>query len=400
MKTAKISQVNEKKSVSMRNLILASLGTALCAGAALAQVSTEQPSPAGDTDEASTSPVAYVYVANGDITAYSAASNGKLTEIPGSPFAGSVGPLAGNGKYLFGSTNSSTDIDTYAVESNGALHYVASINVVAPDGGNGDAGQIFVDHTGKTLYDMAYWGNQDANNTYEEFSIDQSNGKLAYLGIAGNDDQINGTLSFTGNDLFAFSSDCYKTFPSIYGFKRSSSGKMTQLNTNSDLPSAPGDDWYCPWLAEADPYNHLAVTMQALDPDLNSVGPNRLATYTVSSSGNLTTSSTTENMPAVEVGENINAMSMSPSGKLLAVAGSGGLQVFHFNGAEPITHFTGLLTTTEVDQIFWDNNNHLYGISYSANKLWVFTVTTTGYTRAPGSPYSVNAPQGLKVQPL
>jgi hypothetical protein len=140
--------------------------------------------------------------------------------------------------------------------------------------------------------------------------------------------------------------------------------------------------------------------MGALDPDLNSVGPNVLATYTVSSSGNLTTSSTMKNMPAVSVGENINAMNASPSGKLLAVAGNKGLQIFHFNGANPITHFTGLLTSTEVDQIFWDNDNHLYGISFSANKLWVFTVTPTGYSEAPGSPYSVDSPQGLRVLPL
>jgi hypothetical protein len=401
MKTANISRVNLKQFPSMRKLSLVCLGAALGTVVAFAQVSTEQASPAADTfDEPSASAVAYVYVANGDITAYSAASNGKLTEIAGSPFPGTVGFLAGTGKFLFGSTLSTTDIDTYAVESNGALHYVASENVVSPDGGCGNANDIFTDHKGETLYAMAYFGNQCSNNTYEEFSINQSTGKLAFLGDAGDDEEINGLLSFTANDLFAFSSDCYKTFPSIYGFKRGSNGKMTELNTNPALPEAPGDDWYCPWLAEADPYNHLAVTMGALDPNLNSVGPNRLATYTVSSSGNLTTSSTTENMPAVEVGDNINAMSMSPSGKLLAVAGSGGLQVFHFNGANPITHFTGLLTTTEVDQVFWDNNNHLYAISSNANKLWVFTVTPTGYSKAPGSPYTVNAPQGLKILPL
>jgi hypothetical protein len=269
--------------------------------------------------------------------------------------------------------------------------------VVAPDGGNGEAGEIFTDHSGESLYDMAYWGNQDANNTFEEFSISQSTGKLAYQGIEGNTDQINGRLSFTANDEFAYSADCYRTFPSIFGFKRSSNGKLTELNISPSMPDAPENEWYCPWLAESDPFNHLAVTMQALDQDLNLVGPNYLAVYTVSSSGNLTTSSTTQNMAVVDVGENINAMNTSPAGNLLAVAGQSGLQVFHFNGAEPITHYTGLLTKTEVDQIFWDNNNHLYGISSEANKLWVFTVTPTGYSEAPGSPYSVDSPQGLRV---
>ncbi|MGA2537906.1 MAG: hypothetical protein ABSF53_17965 [Terracidiphilus sp.] len=395
MKTTKISQVTASKPLSLRKMSLVCLGAALGTMAASAQA----PQSSDNIDGPGTSPVAYVYVASDEIMAYSAAPNGQLKPIPGSPFSGNLSYLAGNGKYLFGSTQSSTDIDSYEVESNGALHYVASENVVSADGGNGDADQIFTDHTGETLYDMAYWGNQGSNNTYEEFSIDQSNGKLTFLGIAGDNEEINGRLSFTGNDQFAYSADCYKTYPAIYGFKRSSNGKMTELNINPHMPVASGSDWFCPWLAESDPFGHLAVSMGALDPNLNSVGPNYLATYTVSSSGNVTTTSTTKNMPAVSVGANINAMNASPAGNLLAVAGNGGLQVFHF-GANPITHYTGLLTSTEVDQIFWDNDNHLYGISSNANKLWVFTVTPTGYSEAPGSPYSVQSPQGLRVMTL
>jgi hypothetical protein len=91
---------------------------------------------------------------------------------------------------------------------------------------------------------------------------------------------------------------------------------------------------------------------------------------------------------------------MDPSGALLAVAGTGGLQLFHFNGDKPITKYTGLLTTEEVDQVFWDGNGHLYAIGQSANKLWVFTVTSTESAEAPGSPYSINEPLGLIVQPL
>jgi len=59
-----------------------------------------------------------------------------------------------------------------------------------------------------------------------------------------------------------------------------------------------------------------------------------------------------------------------------------------------------LLTTVEVDQVFWDSNGHLYAIGQSANKLWVFNVTSTESVEAPGSPYPVNEPLGLIVQPL
>jgi hypothetical protein len=96
----------------------------------------------------------------------------------------------------------------------------------------------------------------------------------------------------------------------------------------------------------------------------------------------------------------ITDVNMDPTGTLLAVAGTHGLQVFHFNGDKPITEYTGLLTKDEVDQVFWDSNGHLYAIGQSADKLWVFTVTPTDSAQAPGSPYAINEPLGLIVQPL
>jgi 6-phosphogluconolactonase (cycloisomerase 2 family) len=95
-----------------------------------------------------------------------------------------------------------------------------------------------------------------------------------------------------------------------------------------------------------------------------------------------------------------NDLKMSPSGKLLAVGGQEGLQIFHFNGASPITHYTGLLTTDPIAQMFWDNNNHLYAISQSTGKLFVYTITPTGHQEAPGSPYTISSPDSIIVQPL
>ena len=103
-------------------------------------------------------------------------------------------------------------------------------------------------------------------------------------------------------------------------------------------------------------------------------------------------------MPKVAVAS-VTSVSVSPSGKLLAVGGSGGLQVFHFNGSSPITHFTGLLTKDEVDQVAWNNDTHLYAISRSAGKLFVFTITSTGYSQAAGSPYTITSPQSVSVLP-
>ena len=104
-------------------------------------------------------------------------------------------------------------------------------------------------------------------------------------------------------------------------------------------------------------------------------------------------------MPAPLIA-NPSDMKMSPSGKLLAYAGGEGLQIFHFNGASPITHYTGLLTTDPIDEMFWDNNNHLYAIGHTSNKLYVFTITATSHQQAPGSPYTISSPGNIIVQPL
>ena len=97
--------------------------------------------------------------------------------------------------------------------------------------------------------------------------------------------------------------------------------------------------------------------------------------------------------------QNITDLDMAPSGKLLAVAGTGGAQVFHFNGNTPITPYTGLLTKEEVDQVFWDNSNHVYAISRTGNQLLAGTVTPTTLQKVPGSPYRIVNPVSIIVLP-
>jgi hypothetical protein len=110
----------------------------------------------------------------------------------------------------------------------------------------------------------------------------------------------------------------------------------------------------------ADPRNHLAAIV-SYNPGEGEYDPAQLASYTVDSQGNLSTTATAKNMPYPEV-NNPGILNMSPSGKLLAVGGYG-LQVFHFNGAAPITPYSKVLTTAAINQIHWDNNNHLYALS-------------------------------------
>ncbi|MGA8489794.1 MAG: hypothetical protein WB711_05180 [Terriglobales bacterium] len=351
------------------------------------------------------SPVAFVYVSsavggnNYEINAFTAASNGKLTRVTGSPFPADVQNMAVNGKYLFGTDG--IEIYSFSIASDGALTEVASINAqqfnhpVA-----GGPGALFLDHTGATLYDEDIYGNDGANNTYQFFDIDKPSGQLDYLGMTrAATTQFWEALSFVGNNVYAYGSYCYHFDVDIFGFQRSGDGTLRELNINPAIPAAKKGLFYCPYLAAADPTNHLAISLQPINanswqPD----GPAQLAIYTADRSGKLTTRSTSANMPAVAV-KNVLDMDMAPSGKLLAVGGTLGLQVFHFNGSNPITHYTRLLMKDEIDQFFWDNDNHLYAISRTSGKLFVFTVTPTSVSEAPGSPYTIMQPLNIIVLP-
>lgn len=384
----------------MNSFIKLFLVAALSAGAACAQDTAEQTQNARQAS--SSKPIAFVYVSTTKgIDAFAAAANGQLSAVAGSPFKGQVTGMAVNGKYLFGAGANFIDIYSYSIAANGALKSIGFINAQKYTSGNCGAlfPPLFLDHTGSTLYALSF-DNDCANNAYQFFSVHQSTGQLTYLGVtSAKSPQFETGLTITANNQFAYGAASFHFSPTIYGFKRSSNGDLTFLNFGPPIPAAKPGSFYLSYLAAADTTNHVAISLQPIsDTSFGATGPTQLATYTVASSGLLTTSSTRTNMPAVAVG-NVNYLKMSSSGRLLAVAGTAGLQVFHFNGSSPITKFTGLITNVGIDQCFWDTSNHLYAISHSAGKLFVFTVTTTSYSAVPGSPYSISGIQNLIVQP-
>jgi hypothetical protein len=380
----------------MKSFIKLCLVFATCA-ATFAQNATEQ------TSNAVIAPTAFVYVsAKAGVYAFSAAPNGKLTPIVGSPFKGQLTGMAVNGKYLFGAGSNFINIYSYSIAANGALKQVSSINAQKFTLDNCGAlfAPVFLDHTGSDLYALSYL-NDCANNAYQFFKVNKSTGQLTYFGASTESTEFGTGLTITANNQFAYGANYSRFNPVIYGFQRASNGDLTFLSFDSPIPAAKPGSVYFTYLAAADTTNHVAVSLQpvtANQPSFDETGPAQLATYTVASSGMLSTGSTYKNMPAVAVG-NVNYLKMASSGKLLAVGGTKGLQVFHYNGASPITKFTGLLATAGINQIFWDNANHLYAISVSAGKLFVFTVTTTSATQAPGSPYSIASPRNIIVQP-
>lgn len=362
------------------------------AAAAVAQISSNS------------SPVAFVYVSsspstnNYEINAFAAARDGKLTAVSGSPFPAKVQSMAVNEQYLFGSNG--VDIFSFSIAADGSLDKVATINAQKFNGYNcGGPTALFLDHTGSTLYDEDFYGNICANNTYQSFAIDRFTGALSYLAASDPSVLFDLPLSFIGNNVYAYGSSSHEYGSWLFGFRRNSDGTLTDLNINPPMPVSKKGDFYVSYGAAGDPANHVAISVMPYNgntwqPD----GPAQFATYTAAASGNLTTRSTFSNMPLTAV-KYVGDFRMSPSGKLLAVGGTAGLQIFHFNGANPITHYTGLIAKNQIDQIFWDNDNHLYAISRSANKVFVFTVTPTSVSRAPGSPYTITNLQNIAVLP-
>ena len=361
------------------------------------------------------SSVAYVYVSSSptssrnEISGYTASATGALTPMPGSPYkTPGTGALAMalNGAWLFG-TNINSDVYSFSITANGSLKLADTLDAghVTSSVEEGPL-DLFLDHTGATLY-IGYLNipiDSCSNPGYEGYAINQETGKLMFVNdVCTSPFEGAGTLSFIGNNKFAYSSGCYDVTPNITGVERSSDGALTLLNVSAPMPPPTANDGYyepCAGGAAADPTNNFALALQPFTNNIGPApdGPYQIATYTVDSSGNLTTNSTPENMPSVAVG-NVQGYWMSPNGKYLAVAGAGGLQVFHWNGANPATTFTGLLTKDSIRQVFWDNDGHLYAISGSAGKLFVFTVGTFGATEAPGSPYTIPSAAALIVLP-
>jgi hypothetical protein len=377
----------------LRTVLFALLG--VCASTVLASAQTTPSQTDHNSSVPGSSPVAFVYVSNtppngsNQISGYSAAPNGALTTIPGLPFSTPAADIVANGQYVFGTDG--MNIDSFAIASDGALTQSDSLSV-EPGGG---VFNLFLDHTGSSLYADYF----TENNEYLAYSIG-AHGSLTYLDNIMGGPGFGDVASFVGNNEFAYASSCYHFDPSIYGIQRSQDGSITLLNMTPPYPTTPGQYYfYCPWQGgAADPTNHIAFAMQLLNPNWQPIGPWQLATYTADSTGNLTTTSTYQNMPSVVVGS-VNDYWMSPTGAYLAVAGTTGLQVFHFNGASPITKYTDKLVKQDVDQVFWDNSNHLYALGRAAGELWVFTVTATGVKPAPGSPYAIPGADYLVVLP-
>lgn len=360
---------------------------------------------------AQTTHVAYVYVSNlvspntntkHDLYAYGARADGSLYRVSGTPFNYDINDLWDNSHYLFGLNG--TQIDSYWISSTGAPQLVGTIDA-ASHASNfcGGIGPLKVDHSGKNIYNAIAEGDC-MGFSFQNFAINNTTGKLSYKNTSSEVFLGGNEIDFLGNNLFAYSPICnnydHEEVGYITGFKRASDGTLQSIQaTNPPIAPKNTENTYCPLTIATDPTNHMAVLQQEVDFFSDTYGTPVIATYTADSAGNLKTSSTYSNMPHTRSGSRV--MRMDPSGKLLAVAGSNGLDIFHYHGANPVTYAKTLLTGVPVDALYWDHSNHLYAVTRSnigKGKLYVFTVTTTGVSQAPGSPHSIPNADSLIVR--
>jgi hypothetical protein len=364
-------------------------------GTALAQTSTDQTS---ESTEATSSPVAFVYVSRPThVDGFAVSSGGKLTPVPGSPFSGiSVDHMSVTKKFLFGDGDDFKTLYTFSIASDGALKQVASIDAVKDAHANtGCCGALVLDYTGSTVYNLTE--NTHVGSFEETFRI-ESNGDLQFIGNTETDGTFNieevfpTKLAFLSNNKFAYQTGCNYTDPTSTpnaGFKRESSGLLQPLGDVIAMPKASVGEFYCGTGLAGDTSDHMAMLLEEV-PDGEFGGNNVLASFSADSHGNLTTKNTAKNMPFVSIGDHpASEMSISPTGKLLVLGlEPSGFQVFHFNGSDPITKYTGVVTPNDGGYQFgWDKSNHLFALGYKG--LHVYSATPTSIKEEPGSPYLI-----------
>lgn len=380
---------------------------------------------------AAQSPVAYVYVGeNGTqtpfsaVSAFAASSDGKLTQIKGSPFTQTenVGFMLGtNGtQFIFVGPQPSDPegymeyLYSYQAGSDGAIgQQVSALDTTTYSGAEcpgiePPAADIAVlDHTGQYVY-VSYCG--DAMQTYK---INHPTGALTFQDTTTytQSDSVDDP-KIAGNNAYAYNMRL-ESLPNYgYGtglnvFARESNGNLDYLGaasvTGPSLPENyydsfdgfPGNyyynvDYVIPPMTN-DATNHFAVDLgigKFTPPDTDSGVGCALASFTVGSNGDLTSTNTYADMPAVCA----SSMLLSPDGKFLVLLPGGGrsLQFFHFNGADPITPLTtvtgksGWFTT-----MAWDSSNHLYVLNGLSGRLHVYTVNSSSVVEASGSPYDL-----------
>jgi hypothetical protein len=361
------------------------------------------------------STAAYVYIQiqgpEGSVYGFRATSTGQLSVISGSPFKLGTAIVGSTPTKFF--TLGKTLIHSYGIASDGSIQsQLAQMPILDYNGGScgggttGEDGAV-LDHTGKYIYVMLDGGFNDNEScgAYQAYIIN-SDGSFSFDGetqitgpaTTGSSYYNFGLPSILGNETFAYSEYQAGGPPEnsyLSGFRRESSGTLEYMPDFSVTTPSVSGGYYAPQSPDAAPVGNYVVLQ--LYPEWSN--PPQLGSFTVNSEGSLSTTNTSSNMPTSALID--PSSTFSPSGNLLVAYsatgggsdGKGGIEIYKFNGAGPLTFLKTILADTPINQVAWDSSNHLYAISTSENKLYVFTVTPTSVTEdsswSIGSPYSM-----------
>jgi hypothetical protein len=352
---------------------------------------------------------------------YAVSSTGKLTAIKGSPFTTPGNMVGSNGSHFI--TIGTEYVYSSAVAANGAIgEQVSEINTQNYTGatcGTQTAGGrtnpvAGLDQTGQNVYVPLSSVDAPACNATQTFKVGKT-GTLTFLGATiyaqgGPSPTTAGyaTLpSLLGNNKFAFNqlSVTGNCAGGIRAFARESTGTLNNISfTETDPTPQPNEyeGYLSTSLITADAANHLAIVVNPTtisDPTTKCFGrasEEQLASYTVNSQGDLTSTNTYKNMPVIANGA--YDVKIDPTGNFVAVALATGVQVYHFNGAKPITPFTGVIATTNyIFQLGWDDHGHLYAQDGVSGEMHVYNVTSSKVEETKGSPTLVEIGQAFTV---
>jgi hypothetical protein len=353
------------------------------------------------------STAAYVYIQiqgpSGAIYGFDASSTGKLTTISGSPWKVTGQVVGSNRSQLI--TLGTDNLHSYAVASDGVIgSQLGEFTYTDYAGGNCGTGSgannsAVLDHTGKYVYLLAR--TSDGSSGCAAVQSININSAGAFDGVG--DTELGNAVDVTnpsilGAETFAYANANTSAGAGPIGFRRESSGALEVMGVDVVGPPLNGGS-YLVEFPDASPANYVALQLFP-----NGQNPFQVGSYTVNSSGQLSTTNTSSDMPTSAL---LGASStFSPSGNMFVLYADsgynqdgqlvpGGIEIYNFNGVAPLTLYKKLLTGTSIDRVEWDNQNHLYAISTSGNMLYVFTVTSTSITQ--DAAWSIGAPYSMVV---
>ena len=283
-------------------------------------------------------PVAYVYAPTpAGIYGYAASSRGELTQIESSPFSQTAGSIVGsNSRYFI--TVDSEYVHAYVVAADGAIgEQVSQIDTQLFGGSQcGAVNSAVLGHSGRYVYVLLQGGSGlTPCAVYQTYEIGRT-GLLTFKGTTSDVShggfpaetpltiEGNGQYAFEASEGTGYTSPDSGCNPYLNGFSRESDGVLDYFAPTADVigpaPGSDGDELLpVPWLITNDPSDHFAIAVFDISgPGCGIGGPVQLASFTVNSTGDLTSTNTGGNMPTVPGGT--SRILLNTAGTVLAVA--------------------------------------------------------------------------------